>query len=101
MASRDRPSDRLRQPQPLLRHRLPSGRGAMEQPNVTGDDDVPLTARVWGALLLTGIGAGVLGVALMLVLFTVADLTFGPGAGPGNFQAAVAAAPPVRRVGAV
>lgn len=30
-------SERLRSPQPLVRKRLPSGRGAMEQPNVTSD----------------------------------------------------------------
>src|SRR5690349_21630564 len=84
-----RASERLRQPQPLLRRRVPSGRGAMEQPNVTGDEDVPLTPRFWVALLLTGLGAGLLGAVLMLVLFTVADLAFGPGAGSGDFQAAV------------
>ena len=93
-----RSSERLRRPQPLLRRRVPSGRGAMEQPNVTGDEDVPLTLRFWVALLLTGVGAGLLGAVLMLLLFTVADLAFGPGAGSGNFQAAVAAASPARRV---
>ena len=98
MVRTQRPSERLRRPQPLLRRRVPSGRGAMEQPNVTGDEDVPLTLRFWVALLLTGVGAGLLGAVLMLLLFTVADLAFGPGAGSGNFQAAVAAASPARRV---
>jgi hypothetical protein len=28
-------SERLRRPRPLLRHCLPSGRGATEQPNIT------------------------------------------------------------------
>jgi len=32
---RDRVSERVRHPQPLLKQRLPSGRGAMEQPNIT------------------------------------------------------------------
>jgi chloride channel protein, CIC family len=93
-----RPSERLRQPQPLVRWRVPSGRGAMEQPNVCGDADVPLTTRFWAMLLLTGVGAGLLGAVLMLLLFTVADLAFGPGAGSGSYQAAVTAASPVRRV---
>ena len=30
-----RASERLRRPQPLLKQRLPSGRGATEQPNIT------------------------------------------------------------------
>jgi len=69
----------------------------MEQPNATGDEDVPLTVRFWLLVVLTGIGAGLFGVLLMLVLFTVSDVAFGPGAGQG-FQAAVENAPWVRRV---
>lgn len=91
------PSERLRRPQPLLRRRIASGRGATEQPNATGDGDVPLTARFWVVLVLTGAGAGLFGVLLMLLLFTVSDLAFGPGAGTG-FQAAVEASDPLRRV---
>ena len=30
-----RVSERMRRPQPLLKQRMPSGRGAMEQPNIT------------------------------------------------------------------
>lgn len=84
-----RPSERQRRPRPLLRHRIGSGRAAMDQPNVTGDGDVPLTLRFWAVLALTGVGAGLFGVLLMALLFTVADLAFGPGAGQGSFQAAV------------
>jgi CIC family chloride channel protein len=73
----------------------------MEQPNVTGDEDVPLTARFWAALVLTGVGTGLLGALLMALLFAVADLAFGPGAGHGNFQAAVMATSPQWRVGSV
>ena len=46
-AQRTQASERLRSPQPLVRTRLPSGRGAMEQPNVTGDGDAALTPRFW------------------------------------------------------
>lgn len=48
MVRAGRPSERLRQPQPLLRRRVPSGRGA-------------LTLWFCVALLLTGVGAGLLG----------------------------------------
>ncbi|GAY11998.1 chloride channel protein [Pseudonocardia sp. N23] len=72
----------------------------MEQPNVTGDGDVPLTGRFWVAVALTGIGAGLAGVALMLVLYSVQGLAFGAAAGTptGDVEAAVAAADPLRRV---
>jgi H+/Cl- antiporter ClcA len=64
----------------MLRRRIASGRAAMDQPNVTGDGDVPLTTRFWVAVLLTGLGAGGFGILLMLVLAAVARLAFGPGA---------------------
>jgi H+/Cl- antiporter ClcA len=70
----------------------------MDQPNVTGDGDVPLTARFWVMVVLTGIGSGLFGVLLMLLLFAVADLAYGPGAGEGNFEAAVGEASWVGRV---
>jgi H+/Cl- antiporter ClcA len=69
----------------------------MEQPNATGDQGVPLTLKFWLLVLLTGVGTGVFGIALMLLLFGVSDLAFGPGAGP-EFQAAVLAASWPRRV---
>ncbi|MHB8439384.1 MAG: chloride channel protein [Acidimicrobiales bacterium] len=72
-----RPSERLRVPPPLIRRRLPSGRGATEQPNATGDGDAPLTARFWLALVITGIAAGLFGAALMRMLFVVEHATFG------------------------
>ena len=92
-------SERLRQPQPLLRRRIGSGRGAMEQPNVTGDDDAPLTVRFWLMLVLTGVGTGLFGVLLMMLLFAISELAYGPNAGlHGNFQAAVTATGPLGRV---
>lgn len=81
-----------------MRYRIPSGRGAMEQPNATGNADVALSLRFWTAVVATGAGAGLLGALLMLLLFAVADLAFGPGAGRGDFQAAVVAATPAGRV---
>jgi H+/Cl- antiporter ClcA len=70
----------------------------MDQPNVTGDGDVPLTPRFWSMVVLTGVGAGLFGIALMLLLFTAADLAFGVGAGEGDFQAAVESASRLGRV---
>ena len=48
MARQKRESERLRVPPPLIKRRIPSGRGAMEQPNVTHDGDPaqpPVLAR--------------------------------------------------------
>lgn len=85
----------MRQPKPLLSARLPSGRGATEQPNV-GDDVVPLTPRFWGTLALVGVATGLLGDLMMFVLFNVAHLTYGhPTA---SFQYAVTQASAVHRV---
>ncbi|HZU79507.1 MAG TPA: chloride channel protein [Acidimicrobiales bacterium] len=67
---------RVRQPQPLIAYRLPSGRGATEQPNAT-DDPVPLTARFWLAVVLAGVATGLFGDLMMWVLFFVEHLTFG------------------------
>jgi H+/Cl- antiporter ClcA len=79
---RPRPSERLRIPQPLIRTRLPSGRGATEQPNVTSDGDTALTPVFWMVLVATGIAAGLFGDLLMFVLFSVEHLAFGFNAGP-------------------
>ena len=46
---------RARVPAPRLKTRLPSGRGAIEQPNASRDGDAPLNARFWVALALTGV----------------------------------------------
>jgi chloride channel protein, CIC family len=83
----DRGRDRIRVPSPLIPWRLPSGRGATEQPNATGDGDAPLTARFWALVALTGIATGLFGDLMMLLLFTVQHLTFGYHA--GTLEAAV------------
>lgn len=49
----------------------------MEQPNVTGDGDAPLSARFWAAVSLTGVASGLAGIAMMVVLTTVEHLAFG------------------------
>jgi CIC family chloride channel protein len=94
-----RDSQRLRQPQPLLKSRLPSGRGATEQPNVTGDGEAGLSPRFWVALVLTGIATGLLGAALMALLFHVESAAFGYRT--GDFESGVEAASAVRRVTAL
>ncbi|MGH9105737.1 MAG: hypothetical protein ACRDZX_07860, partial [Acidimicrobiales bacterium] len=75
-------SDRRRVPAPLLRRRLPSGRGATEQPNAAGDGDAPLGARFWVALLLTGVATGLVGDLMMFLLFNVQHLAFNYSSGP-------------------
>ena len=92
-----RPSERVRVPPPLLRRRLASGRGATEQPNVTGDVDARLTPQFWLAVILTGLAAGLLGAALMALLFAVQHAAFGYHS--GSFGAAVARVGGARRVG--
>ena len=68
-------SQRQRFPQPLIKSRIASGRGAMEQPNVTSDD-APLTPKFWVALCLTGVATGLFGIALMWVLRLFERLAF-------------------------
>lgn len=89
---------RERVPPPLLKRRLPSGRGAMLQPNVTGDGDARLTARFWVLVLATGVAAGLLGAAMMWILFTVEHAAFGVNGNQGGFTDAVARAAGWRRV---
>ncbi len=60
MAKQKGESERQRVPQPLIKRRIASGRGAMEQPNVTSDGDARLTPKFWLAILLTGIADGTL-----------------------------------------
>jgi CIC family chloride channel protein len=91
-----RPSERLREPQPLLIRRIPSGRGAMEQPNVTHDGDAPLTARLWLAVVITGLATGLFGALMMALLFNVEHLAFGFSS--GSFQAGVTHASSLRRL---
>jgi chloride channel protein, CIC family len=61
VSPRHLPTERLRNPQPLLRHRIPSGRGATEQPNITSDGDKVLTPVFWVLVILTGVATGLLG----------------------------------------
>jgi CIC family chloride channel protein len=68
---------RVRIPSPLISYRLPSGRGATEQPNATGDGEAALTPRFWAMVALTGVAAGLFGDLMMLILFTVQHLAFG------------------------
>jgi len=86
----------VRQPQPVLRRRLPSGRGATEQPNVTGDGDAALSLRLWVALVLAAIATGLLAIAMMFILFTLQRLAFGYHT--GSFQAGVEHASRARRL---
>ncbi len=87
---------RVRLPPPRVRSRLPSGRGATEQPNASGDGDAALTPRFWGALVLTGGATGLLGVALMGLLVGVERLAYGPLR--PDFQSAVSHASGPHRV---
>jgi len=89
-------SERLRVPQPLIKKRIASGRGAMEQPNVTGDGDAALTPSLWLAVVVTGIAAGLLGSGLMAILYQVEHAAFRYDG--GDFAHAVAHTSDVRRV---
>ncbi len=89
-------NERLRVPQPVLKRRLPSGRGAMEQPNVIGDGDAALTPIFWVAVVLTGVASGLLGDLMMVVLFSVQHLAFGYGS--GAFDTGVEHVADIRRI---
>ena len=93
---RPRPSERLRIPQPLIKRRLPSGRGATEQPNVTSDGDTALTPAFWVILVATGVAAGLFGAALMYLLFIVQHLAFGYHT--GDLESAARHASDLRRL---
>jgi len=71
---------RVRLPRPIFTYRLPSGRGATEQPNATGDGDLQLTARMWGLVAATGVVTGLIGVA-MLGMLRLTELIAFPGHG--------------------
>lgn len=86
---------RLRQPAPRIAFRLPSNRGATEQPNAAGDV-VPLTARFWGVLVLVGVATGLLADLMMYVLFSVEHLTYGHAT--ASFEYGVEQASDTRRV---
>jgi CIC family chloride channel protein len=90
------PARRVRIPPPLIRSRLPSGRGATEQPNAAGDGDAALTPVFWVMVVLTGVAAGLFGDLMMLILFSVQHLAFGYHA--GSLITAVSRASDVRRL---
>ena len=81
-------SERQRVPQPLIKRRIASGRGAMEQPNVTHDGDAALTPVFWLSIVITGVLTGLFGAGLMALLQFVEKLSFGYHG--GSYQAAVA-----------
>jgi chloride channel protein, CIC family len=87
---------RVRVPPPLISHRLPSGRGATEQPNATGDGDAALTPKFWLMVVATGVAAGLFGDLMMLILFSVQHVAFGYHT--GSLEAAVERASDVRRL---
>jgi CIC family chloride channel protein len=93
---RARENERLRQPPPLIKRRLPSGRGAMEQPNTTGDGDAALTPVFWAVLVATGVATGLLGALMMVILFNMEHLAFGYHV--GSMEAAVERTSYLRRV---
>jgi H+/Cl- antiporter ClcA len=93
---RGRESERLRNPQPLVRRRLPSGRGAIEQPNIATDWEAAHNPRFWAMVALTGVATGLLGDLMMALLFNVQYLAFGYHS--GSLQAAIEHAAPLRRV---
>lgn len=89
-------SERQRIPQPLIKHRVPSGRGAMEQPNVTHDGEARLTLAFWVAVIATGVVTGLFGDLLMMILNWAERTAFHYHG--GNFQAAVAQTSNLRRI---
>ncbi len=90
-----RGDERVRLPAPKLPHRLPSNRGATEQPNAS-DDLAPLTFRFWAVLVVAGVATGLLADLVMYVLFNVEHLTYGHPL--GSFEHAVEQASDTRRV---
>jgi chloride channel protein, CIC family len=96
MNSAPRSAGRARVPPPLISRRLPSGRGATEQPNATGDGDAALTGVFWAMVALTGVAAGLFGDLMMLILFTVQHLAFGYHS--GSLESGVERASDARRL---
>jgi CIC family chloride channel protein len=88
-------NERTRHPQPLLPSRLPSGRGAMEQPNNT-DDVADLSVRFWIALVLTAFAAGLLGALMMWILNGVQHFAYDYQ--DGTFTEAVERSSTLRRL---
>jgi len=95
MSSPQGESERLRIPQPLIKHRVPSGRGAMEQPNVTHDGEARLSPLFWLAVIATGIATGLFADGLMYILAWAERMAFHYHG--GSFQDAVARTSNLRR----
>ena len=93
---RDGESERLRDPQPLIKKRIASGRGAMEQPNVTNDGDARLSPQFWAAVVVTGLATGLFAVGLMWVLKSAEHLAFGYDS--GSLQNAIQHVSPLHRI---
>src|SRR6202012_3181464 len=87
---------RIRVPAPVVRRRLPTGRGAIEQPNAGGDGPAALTPVFWAAIIVTGVASGLFGDALMALLFHVEHWAFGYH--PGSLLDGVRKASNLRRV---
>lgn len=87
---------RARAPLPLIKRRLPSGRGATEQPNAIGDGPASLDPRFWAALVATGVVAGLFADLLVFFITMVQRLAFGYHG--GTFQQAVERASEGRRL---
>jgi len=89
-------SERQRVPPPLIKRRIASGRGAMEQPNVTHDGDASLTPRFWLAVVITAVATGLFGAGLMALLQFVEKLAFSYHG--GSYEKAVAATTNLHRL---
>ena len=72
---------RIRVPPPLIGRRVGAGGGASLQPNAGPAGEPELTARFWLAVVLTGVGAGLFGIALTAVLVGVEHLAYGYSTG--------------------
>jgi chloride channel protein, CIC family len=96
MVKHERLGERQRRPAPLLKRRLPSQRGAVEQPNAAGDGAAEVTPLFWAALVATGVATGLVAVALMALLFHVEHAAFGFTG--GTLLAGVASASRERRI---
>ncbi|HSN12241.1 MAG TPA: chloride channel protein, partial [Propionibacteriaceae bacterium] len=87
---------RVRTPAPLIKRRIPSARGATEQPNAVGDGEAPLTLKFWLLVVVTGVATGLLGVVMMILLKGVETLAFGDQS--AGFLASVQRVTPLRRI---
>jgi hypothetical protein len=83
-------------PPPVLRNRIASGRGATEQPNVTGDGEATLTPLFWAIVVVTGVATGLFGAGLMALLFAVEHAAFGYQV--GDFESGVEHSSAARRM---